>query len=244
MTQPENTKSSHQVSFGDAEGTLKVVKQAVLELWEVINTLTSIKPPKRERFRVTIFGSARIKSSSPIYEDVKWLASQLTEMQCDIVTGGGPGLMAAANEGSVAADPEDKTRSIGIRINLETEQDTNPFVEEMFSHRTFFSRLHQFVLISNAFIIVPGGIGTTLEALMIWQLLQVRHLEAIPLIMIGPMWQDLVTWATRYMIEGESPLADRDDLNIPYCVNTVSEAIEIIKTAQQEWLMNPSETVN
>ena len=79
---------------------------------------------------------------------------------------------------------------------------------------------------------------------MVWQLLQVRHLEAIPLIMIGPMWQDLVAWANRYMIEGESLLADRDDLKIPYCVNTVSEAIEIIKTAQQKWLSNQSETVN
>ncbi|MGK7938869.1 MAG: hypothetical protein AB4062_01650 [Crocosphaera sp.] len=87
MTQPENSQSSHQVSFNDAEGTLQVVKESVLGLWEVINALTSIKLPKRERFRVTIFGSARIKPSSPIYEDVKWLASQLTEMQCDIVTG-------------------------------------------------------------------------------------------------------------------------------------------------------------
>lgn len=171
----DGQEKSQSPSFSDPEATLKVVKQAVLELWEVINALTSLRPPKRERFRVTIFGSARIKADCPIYQDVKWLASRLTEMQCDIVTGGGPGLMAAANEGSVAADPENQTRSIGIRVNLNTEQETNPFVEEAFQHRTFFSRLHQFVLISNAFIIVPGGIGTTLEALMVWQLLQVRH---------------------------------------------------------------------
>ncbi|MGK7886886.1 MAG: LOG family protein [Crocosphaera sp.] len=238
MNQPENRKSSQGVSFNDPEGTLKVVKQAVLELWEVINALTSLRPPKRERFRVTIFGSARIQSDSPIYQDVKWLASQLTKMQCDIVTGGGPGLMAAANEGSVAADPEDQTRSIGIRIDLESEQETNPFVEEVFSHRTFFSRLHQFVLISNAFVIMPGGIGTTLEALMVWQLLQVRHLQDIPLIMVGPMWQDLVTWANQYMIKGNTPLADPSDLKIPYCVNTVLEAIEIIAKAQNKWLLN------
>jgi len=238
MNRQENTQSPSLVSFNDPEGTLKVVKQAVLELWEVIDALTSLRPPKRQRFRVTIFGSARIDSDSQIYQDVKWLASRLTEMQCDIVTGGGPGLMAAANEGSVAADPLNKTRSIGIRIDLDIEQDTNPFVEEVFHHRTFFSRLHQFVLISNAFIIVPGGIGTTLEALMVWQLLQVRHLEAIPLIMVGPMWRDLVIWANQYMIQGERQLADPSDLKIPYCVDTVSEAVEIVKTAQTQWLMN------
>ncbi len=237
MNQPENRQLSQDVSFNDPEGTLKVVKQAVLELWEVINALTSLRPPKRERFRVTIFGSARIQSDSPIYQDVKWLASQLTKMQCDIVTGGGPGLMAAANEGSVAADPEDQTRSIGIRIDLEAEQETNPFVEEAFRHRTFFSRLHQFVLISNAFIIVPGGIGSTLEALMVWQLLQVRHLQDIPLIMVGPMWRDLVTWATKYMIHGKTQLADPSDLQIPYCVDTVVDAIEIVEKAQTKWLV-------
>lgn len=238
MNRKKSPLSPHLVSFNDPEGTLKVVKQAVLELWEVINALTSLRPPKRERFRVTIFGSARIQSDSAIYQDVKWLATQLTQMQCDIVTGGGPGLMTAANEGSVAADPQDITRSIGIRIDLEAEQETNPFVEEVFRHRTFFSRLHQFVLISNAFIIMPGGIGTTLEALMVWQLLQVRHLDPIPLIMVGPMWRDLVNWANQYMIQGKTPLADPSDLNIPHCVDTVIEAIEIIEKTKQQWLVS------
>ncbi len=86
MNQPENRQSSQEVSFNDPEGTLKVVKQAVLELWGVINALTSLRPPKRDRFRVTIFGSARIQSDSLIYQDVKWLASQLTKMQCDVDT--------------------------------------------------------------------------------------------------------------------------------------------------------------
>ena len=236
---PQNLpKSNHVASFSDPEETLKVVKQAVLELWDVINALTSLRPPKRERYRVTIFGSARIQANSLIYQDVKWLASQLTQMGCDIVTGGGPGLMTAANEGSVAADPDDQTRSIGIRIDLDSEQETNPFVEEVFSHRTFFSRLHQFVLISNAFIIVPGGIGTTLEAFMVWQLLQVRHLQEIPFVMVGPMWAELVAWARKSMLQGETRLADSDDLTIPYCVDTVPEAIEIIKQSQQQWLLS------
>jgi uncharacterized protein (TIGR00730 family) len=223
------------VSLNDPEGTLQVVKQAVVQLWEVINGLTSLRPPKRKRYRVTIFGSARIKKNSSTYEQVKWLAHQLTEMECDIVTGGGPGLMQAANEGSVIADTANRTQSIGIRINLGFEQEVNPFVEEVFQHQTFFSRLHQFVLISNAFVVVPGGIGTCLEAFMIWQLLQVRHLNNIPLIMIGDMWSNLVIWAKKHMVEGQLLLADADDMHIPHCVDTVEDAIAILRESQAQW---------
>lgn len=223
------------VSFNDAEGTLRIVKQAVVQLWDVINGLTSIRPPKRERYRVTIFGSARIAKSSLIYEQVKCLAKKLTEMQCDIVTGGGPGLMQAANEGSVLGDPENKTQSIGIRVHLGFEQEANPFVEEVFQHQTFFSRLHQFVLISDAFVVVPGGIGTALEAFMIWQLLQVRHLNDIPLIMVGEMWSDLIQWSKKHMVEGELSLADSEDMLIPYCVDTIDDAIAILEKSQAQW---------
>jgi uncharacterized protein (TIGR00730 family) len=231
----EKLIGSNVVSLNDAEATLQVVKEAVIQLWDVINGLTSLRPPKRKRYRVTIFGSARIEKNSSLYEEVKWLASQLTEMGCDIVTGGGPGLMEAANEGSVISDPSDRTQSIGIRVNLATEQEVNPFVEQTFRHRTFFSRLHQFVLISNAFVVVPGGIGTTLEAFMIWQLLQVRHLDNTPLIMIGEMWFELVGWAKKYMLEGEFPLVNPDDILIPYCVDSVKEAMTILQKSQGEW---------
>ncbi|MDJ0660733.1 MAG: hypothetical protein QNJ42_14780 [Crocosphaera sp.] len=72
---------------------------------------------------------------------------------------------------------------------------------------------------------------------MVWQLLQVRQLESIPLIMVGPMWKDLVVWANKYMIQEKTPLADSKDIEIPYCVNTVPEVINIIEKAQQQWLM-------
>jgi uncharacterized protein (TIGR00730 family) len=232
---PSPESKPRTVPLSDPEATLDVIKEAVLKLWDVVNGLTSLKPPKRERYRVTIFGSARIQRDSPIYADVRQLAAELTVMGCDIVTGGGPGLMEAANEGSVFADPENRTESFGIRINLDSEQATNPFVEEVFQHRTFFSRLHQFALISNAFVVVPGGIGTTLEAFMIWQLLQVRHLDDTPLILVGEMWFDLVNWAKKHMIVAERQLADAADLEIPRCVQTVEEAIAILKTAQVEW---------
>src|SRR5688572_32291677 len=83
-------------------------------------------------------------------------AAELTRMDCDIITGGGPGLMQAANEGAKAADPGAAQRSVGIRVELPFEQEVNAFVTQAFEHRTFFTRLHQFVLMSDAFVVVPG----------------------------------------------------------------------------------------
>lgn len=224
------------VNLAQPEMTMQVVQESVLGLWEVVNNLTRLQLYQRDRYRVTIFGSARIQPDHSLYHDVRYLASELTRMGCDIVTGGGPGLMEAANEGSVMADPENKLSSIGIRINLGFEQETNPFVEKLYQHRTFFSRLHHFVLLSDAFVVMPGGIGTTLECLMIWQLLQVRHLNNIPLIMLGTMWSDLVIWAKTYMAEVEPNLANPEDIAIPNCVDNVEEALVLLRQYQGQWL--------
>lgn len=228
-------KKPDSVSILDEEAAFQVIEEAVLGLWSVVNNLTTIRPPKRERYRVTIFGSARLASDSSLYQGVRRLASELTVMGCDIVTGGGPGLMQAANEGSVLADPADQTQSIGIRVDLDFEQNVNPFVEHVYQHRTFFSRLHHFVLLSDAFVVVPGGIGTTLEALMIWQLLQVRKLHDMPLIMVGEMWSDLVNWVQQYMVNVTPPLANSTDLLIPRCVNDFEEAIALLRDSHAKW---------
>ena len=160
--QPEN--AAENIAIPDEN-----IEETMFSLYNAINSLNRIKPRRFSRYRVTIFGSARMQPSSPIYQGVQYLAGELTKWGCDIVTGGGPGLMEAANQGNYMADPENKTRSIGIRVNLSYEQHVNPFVEDVYFHNTFFSRLHHFVLISDAFVVVPGGLGTLLEAVTIWQ---------------------------------------------------------------------------
>src|SRR5262245_24625999 len=159
-------------------------------------------------------------------------------MGCDIVTGGGPGLMQAANEGAAAAGAAERNRSVGIRVDLPFEQEVNPFVELAFEHRTFFTRLHHFVLTSNAFVVAPGGIGTVLEIAMIWQLLQVRHLEDTPLILVGRMWTGLIEWAREELLSFETPLANIEDIDIPKCVASSAEAIAIIREHHSNWLRN------
>ena len=127
-------------------------------------------------------------------------------------------------------------QSVGIRVDLPFEQDVNAFVGQAYEHRTFFTRLHQFVLTSDAYIVTPGGIGTVLETMMIWQLLQVRHLQETPLILVGKMWPGLVEWARTRDAIAFPPLANADDFAIPHCVPGADEAIDLIREHHSRWL--------
>lgn len=221
------------ISLGDEEGVKQVLVNSVLGLWDIVNNLTRPRPSRHDRYRVTIFGSARAKSGTFGYEETKRVAAALAEIGCDIITGGGPGLMQAANEG--AASAPDRAQSVGIRVDLPFEQEVNAFVTQAFEHRTFFTRLHQFVLASDAFIVAPGGIGTVLETMMIWQLLQVRHLRDTPLILVGKMWPGLIEWARRSMLSVDPPLANAEDMTIPRCVANADEAIALIREHYRLW---------
>ncbi|MFO0946374.1 MAG: LOG family protein [Planctomycetota bacterium] len=230
-----NGLNGRRVHCTDPQQTFHVIEEAVLGLWNVVDDLSSVYPPKPDYYRVTIFGSARIRPGDVLYEDVRRLAAALANIGCDIVTGGGPGLMQAANEGEKIGDVENLTRSIGLRVELAFEQAPNPFLEKLYRHRTFFSRLHHFVRLSSAFVVVPGGIGTTLELMLIWQLLQVRHVADTPLVLVGPMWKDLVEWARSHMLGGSVSLVDPKDVGIPICVNNVDEAIAILTEHKRRW---------
>jgi uncharacterized protein (TIGR00730 family) len=235
---PRPAEASDAISLGDEEAVKQVVVESILSLWDVVNGLTRLRPSRRDRYRVTIFGSARLVPGSFGYEETKRTASALARMGCDIITGGGPGLMRAANEG--AASAPGRARSLGIRVHLPFEQETNAFVTEAFEHRTFFTRLHQFVLASDAFVVAPGGIGTVLELTMIWQLLQVTHLRDTPLVLVGKMWPGLVEWAKGAMLSTDPPLATAKDLNIPCCVADADEAIAVIREHRRRWRHEPA----
>lgn len=224
------------VRINDEDATATVIEHAVTGLWDVVNELTRLRRSSRQNYRVTIFGSARIKPDTPAYEAVKKLAAELTTMGCDILTGGGPGLMQAANEGANSVAPEGKLRSIGINIELPHEQSVNSFVGQSYGHSTFFSRLHHFMIVSDAFIVVPGGIGSLLEMSLAWQLLQVQKLYNSPLILIGKMWSSLIDWGRQWMLREDFELASEADFDIPICAETIEEAIEVIRMNRIVWL--------
>lgn len=224
------------IPLSDEKGTLEILTKSVMGLWETVNNLTRLRPTKRDRYRVSIFGSARVEPTHWVYATVRDLAVELTRLGCDIVTGGGPGLMQAANEGVKLADPDGKLqKSMGIRIELPFEQDVNAFVTEAFEHKTFFTRLHHFVLVSDAFVVTPGGIGTVLEMTMIWQLLQVRHLHDTPLILAGHFWDGLVEWARKEMQRPDAPLVSPSDLNIPQILPDGPAIVKRIREHHAQW---------
>ncbi len=228
-------RGQEPISLANEEAVKQILVNSVFGLWDIVNNLTRVRPTKHERYRVTIFGSARAKPGTYVYDEVKRVAAALAEMGCDIVTGGGPGLMQAANEGASAASAPERSRSVGIRVELPFEQESNPFVKQAFEHKTFFTRLHQFVLMSDAYVVSPGGIGTVLELMLIWQLLQVEHVHDTPLILVGKMYAELVDWAKANLLKPQLPLVNTEDLAIPKCVNTADEAIALIREHHAKW---------
>ena len=213
---------------------LRWFDRAILSLYRMIHWLDRNAPVERRYFRVAIFGSSRIQPEDETYAQVRELARQLSYMGCDIVTGGGPGLMRAANEGARAGAYHYKTRSFGLTILLPMEEQPNPFIDEVAQHSMFFSRLHQFIRLSLAYVVMDGGIGTTLEAMMVWQLLQVRMLHDRPLIFVGPMWRGLRTWIEQEIID--RGLASPPDLGHAVWVDTVDEAVEVVTVALEDFL--------
>ena len=210
-----------------------ILDKAIYQLWETINDIDQIQPERVEHYRVSIFGSSRIRRGDPIYDQVKKLSFELAHMGIDIVTGGGPGLMEAANSGAIEGQIESHARSFGLAIHLPSEEQSNPFVDKVFRHRTFFSRLHHFVRLSSAFIVFPGGIGTALEMFMVWQLLQVKHMRQHPLILVGDMWNGLIEWMRATMVE--RGLVSPPDLDVVSVVPSSEEAIPIIAASYERF---------
>lgn len=213
---------------------LRRFDQVILGLYKLIHWMDRRAPVERRYFRVAIFGSSRIQENDAIYAEVRELARRLSYMGCDIVTGGGPGLMRAANQGAREGAYHYKTRSFGLTILLPMEEQPNPFLDEVAHHATFFSRLHQFIRLSHAYIVVDGGIGTTLEAMMVFQLLQVRMLRDRPLIFVGPMWSGLRSWIESEII-GRG-LASPGDLGYAVWVDDLEQALAVVETALEDFL--------
>ena len=152
------------------------------------------KYSRKNRFRVTIFGSSRIKKNDKTYKDVYDLAKMAGERGYDVITGGGPGIMEAANTGHREGNKSTKSQSVGLSIILPHEQKTNRGVQVEKKFDRFSKRLDKFMLLSNVVVVAPGGVGTLLELFYTWQLVQVRQMRNIPIILMGQMWAGLLDW--------------------------------------------------
>ena len=176
-------------------------------------------------YRVSIFGSARIKKNTNKYNQVYELAKKLAQNKADIVTGGGPGLMEAANVG--AKEGSSDSKSFGLHIDLPFETTPNEHLDVTFHHKKFSSRLDEFMRISNAVVVTPGGIGTILELLYTWQLIQVDHITPRPIILLGDMWGGLVNWMKAEPLKRN--LINESDFDNITTIQNINEVIPILE---------------
>jgi hypothetical protein len=191
----------------------------------------TLKDIYRKHFRVAIFGSARIKPGGQLYKNVFNLAKNIGEHGFDIVTGGGPGLMEAANAGHESGDPHRHADSIGLTIRLPKECKGNSHLEIRKHFNKFSARLDHFMALSNVVVVMPGGIGTCLELFYTWQLTQVKHICPIPIILVGELWEKLLNWVIDYPLRLN--YVSPPDLRNIYIAKNNREAFKIIKKAHE-----------
>ena len=197
------------------------------------NNKSNLGKLNKKHFRVAIFGSARIKKNDHIYKQVHALAKELGEREIDVVTGGGPGLMAAANAGHKVGGKGNKAHSIGLGIKLPMEQGFTKSIDKMETFSRFTSRLDKFMLLSNAVIVTPGGIGTLLELLYTWQLIQVEHICHIPIILLGYQYEGFVEWIERGPLKAK--YLDRKDMHSLFLARNNNQVLKVVDKAHSEF---------
>lgn len=176
---------------------------------------------------VTFFGSARFEEGHPYYEKARELAGKIVrELGYSVLTGGGPGIMGAANQGAFEAGGN----SLGITIKLPAEQKTNLFLTDHLGLYYFFTRKVCLSFSAEAFIFFPGGFGTLDEFFEILTLVQTKKIKNVPLILVGvEYWKGLEEFIIRYLVDIET--VDNSDLNFYIISDNDDEIIEIIKKA-------------
>ncbi len=189
------------------------------EFVEGFDTLASVKGPA-----VSFFGSARTKQDDPYYKLTVTLAAQLGKRGYSIITGGGPGIMEAANKG--AADSGGN--SIGLNINLPFEQEPNIFANIPLSFKYFFVRKVMFLKYAMAFVCMPGGFGTLDEVFEAITLIQTRRIKPFPVVLVGKeFWGGLIDWVEDKMLAAGN--VDKDDLMIFQVMDDPDEIVAFIK---------------
>jgi uncharacterized protein (TIGR00730 family) len=173
---------------------------------------------------VTIFGSARVTPDDAYYKKTEILARLLAQNGFGVITGGGPGIMEAANKGAAEAGG----KSVGMNIRLPFEQKPNPYANIHIDYKYFFIRKVMFVKYAVAYVILPGGFGTMDELFEALTLIQTKRIKSFPLILMGSeYWQGLLDWLKKNMLEENKILPA--DLELIQVVDEPQEVVKLIK---------------
>lgn len=187
------------------------------EFVEATERLSTIRPA------VSIFGSARLSPDSAVYQLTERIARLLSDAGFSVISGGGPGVMEAANKGAWHG----RSPSVGLNIQLPNEQRTNAYQDISQTFRHFFARKYMFVRFATAYVVMPGGFGTLDELLEALTLIQTRKTPNIPLILVGSdFWTGLVDWfRTRLVAEG---MIDPDDMTLIQVIDDPEQVVNAI----------------
>jgi uncharacterized protein (TIGR00730 family) len=186
---------------------------------------------------VSVFGSARTKPSDVHYKYAEEIAYLLTKKGFGIITGGGPGIMEAANKGAHFAGG----KSVGLNIKLPFEQKANPFIdpENLVEFDFFFIRKVMFMKYAQGYVVLPGGFGTMDELFEALTLIQTTKLVHFPIVLVDKVyWQGLVDWIKDRMIEEEN--ISHEDLDIIQVVDTPEEAVAVIEEFYNKYSLKPN----
>lgn len=209
-----------------------MVLRIMAEFVEGFEKLSTIGPC------VSIFGSARTKPGSYYYELAVEIAKKTTELGFGVITGGGPGIMEAANKGAF----ENKSTSVGLNIQLPFEQHFNPYIEDNknINFNYFFVRKVMFVKYAQAFVVLPGGFGTLDELFEALTLIQTLKIDRFPVILVGAeFWKGLVEWIKGTLLEKENNISP-GDLDLFYVADSADEVVKIISDFYRTNLIQPN----
>lgn len=213
----EQRKDWNDIKSNDSWSIFKIMSEFV----DAYDRMAKIGPC------VSIFGSARTKEDNPYYQESVALAEKLALRGYGIISGGGPGIMEAANKGA----QQGKGASVGLNIDLPFEQNHNPYIDPQHNLEFdyFFVRKVIFVKYSQAFVIMPGGFGTLDEFFEAMTLIQTKKIRRRPVVLFGSdYWKGLLSWVEETMLKKEHNIS-AEDLKLFAVVDTVDDAVQHIE---------------
>ncbi len=210
-------------------------KRKMSEAWRVLRIqselVDGIEKLAEVGWAVSIFGSARLLPGSHFYEEAKKLAGALAREDIAVITGGGPGIMEAANLGA----QNEPGLSVGLNISLPQEQLANPYQDIELYFRYFFVRKFMFVKHAIGFAIFPGGFGTIDELLEAMTLVQTKKVEPFPIVLIGcDYWKGLLQWMEKTMVD--FGCVSQEELALITVVDSAEEAADVLLTRFRQML--------
>ena len=223
-----DSKSWNEIKTKDSWQIFKIMSEFV----EGFDTMAKIGPC------VSIFGSARTTEDSTYYQLAEKIAFQLTQHGYGVITGGGPGIMEAANKGAKRGEG----KSVGLNIELPFEQSSNSYIDndKLINFDYFFVRKVMFVKYAQGFIVLPGGVGTLDELFEAITLIQTEKIGKFPIVLVGKsFWAGLIEWIKQIMLKKEKNISP-EDLDLFSVVDTPDEALEIINNFYNKYGLKPN----